>query len=104
MKQLNSDFTKSKVGDKAYHVNGSVREIVIRYEHLDNYPIVDDEGCRYDLEGRYFHSDDLPTIFTHPITIIHADDMPVNPRIAEIESQIQRLKNELETLKEVGKW
>jgi hypothetical protein len=30
--------------------------------------------------------------------------MPVNPRIAEIERQIQRLKNELETLKEVSKW
>jgi hypothetical protein len=28
----------------------------------------------------------------------------VNPRIAEIESQIQRLKNELETLKELSKW
>jgi hypothetical protein len=28
---------------------------------------------------------------------------PVNPRIAEIERQIQRLKNELETLKEVSK-
>jgi prefoldin subunit 5 len=28
---------------------------------------------------------------------------PVNPRIAEIESQIQRLKNELETLKELSK-
>jgi hypothetical protein len=28
----------------------------------------------------------------------------VNPRIAEIERQIQRLKNELETIKEVSKW
>jgi hypothetical protein len=102
MKQLNSDFSKAKVGDKVYHVNGSVREIV-RYGDLDNYPIVDDEGCRYDLEGRYFYSDKLPSIFTHPIKIIHADDMPVNPRIAEIEREIQRLKNELETLKEVGK-
>jgi hypothetical protein len=102
MKQVNSNFRDAKVGDKVYHVSGSVREIV-RHEHLDNYPIVDDEGCRYDYDGRYFYSDKLPTIFTHPIKIIHADDMPVNPRIAEIESQIQRLKNELETLKEVGK-
>jgi len=102
MKQLNSDFSKAKVGDKVYHVNGSVRKIV-RHEHLDNYPIVDDEGCRYDYEGRYFHSDELPTIFTHPVKIVHADDMLVNPRIAEIESQIQRLQNELETLKEVSK-
>jgi conjugal transfer/entry exclusion protein len=28
---------------------------------------------------------------------------PVNPRIAEIERDIQRLQNELETLKEVSK-
>lgn len=102
MKQLNSDFSKAKVGDKVYHVNGSVRKIV-KHEHLDNYPIVDDEGCRYDYDGRYFLSDPNPTIFTNPVKIIHADDMPVNPRIAEIESQIQRLKNELETLKEVSK-
>jgi hypothetical protein len=159
MKQVNPDFTRAKVGDKVYHVSGSVREIV-RHEHLDNYPIVDDEGCRYDYDGRYFYSDKLPTIFTHPIKIIHADDepfvervmevsnngstwskrvvfmkkdgyymawfmaetieaaqtefdtslwkyareiQPVNPRIAEIESQIQRLKNELETLKEISK-
>jgi len=159
MKQVNSDFRNAKVGDKVYHVSGSVREIV-RHEHLDNYPIVDDEGCRYDYDGRYFYSDKLPTIFTHPVKIIHADDepfvervmevsadeqswqtrvvfaqkckcylawnmaetieeaknitltvewryareiQPVNPRIAEIESQIQRLKNELETLKEVSK-
>ena len=102
MKQLNSDFSKAKVGDKVYHVNGSVREI-IKLDNKHNYPIVDDEGCRYDYEGRYFHSDESPTIFTHPIKIIHADDMPVNPRIAEVESQIQRLQNELETLKEVSK-
>jgi hypothetical protein len=28
----------------------------------------------------------------------------VNPRITEIERQIQRLQNELETIKEVSKW
>ncbi len=28
---------------------------------------------------------------------------PVNPRIAEIESEIQELQNELEALKEAGK-
>jgi hypothetical protein len=102
MKQLNSDFRNAKVGDKVYHVNGSVREIV-RHEHLDNYPIVDDEGCRYDYDGRYFYSDKRPAIFTHPVKIIHADDMPVNPRIAEIEREIQELQNELEALKEAGK-
>jgi hypothetical protein len=41
-------------------------------------------------------------IFTHPVRIIHADDIPVDPRIAEIESQIQELQNELKTLKEVN--
>jgi len=101
MKQLNSDFSKAKVGDKVYHVNGSVRKIVKIDAH--HYPIVDDEGVRYDYDGRLFSSDELPTIFTHPVKIVHADDMPVNPRIAEIESQIQRLQNELETLKEVSK-
>lgn len=161
MKQLNSDFRDAKVGDKIYHVNGSVREIV-KITGYHDYPIQDDEACRYDYDGRLFSSDDLPTIFTHPVKIIHADDepfvervmevsdlhdfsdkvtrvvfgkkngyymawcmaktieeakdeddmnlwkfareiQPVNPRIAEIESQIQRLKNELETLKEVSK-
>jgi hypothetical protein len=161
MKQLNSNFSNAKVGDKVYHVNGSVREIV-KITGYHDYPIQDDEACRYDLEGKYFKYDDFASIFTHPVKIIHADNepfvervmevsndedfsqkrqrvvfkqkcgyymawnmaktieqsknvtittewkyareiQPVNPRIAEIEREIQRLQNELETLKEVSK-
>ena len=102
MKQVNSNFRDAKVGDKVYHINGSVRTIV-KINYNDDYPIVDNEMCRYTNGGKYYKGDSLPEIFTHPVKIIHADDMPVNPRIAEIESQIQRLKNELETLKEVSK-
>ncbi len=103
MKQLNSDFSKAKVGDPVYHVDGSVREIIALHGYDNEYPIVLNDGRRYMYDGKYLWNDPNPSIFTHPIKIIHADDMPVNPRIAEIESQIQRLKNELETLKEVGK-
>jgi hypothetical protein len=160
MKQVNSDFSNAKVGDKVYHVNGNVLEIVKINRNRTECEIVVDEGEYYEQNGKYYDSDVNATIFTHPIKIIHADDepfvervmevsnngstwskrvvfmkkdgyymawfmaetieaaqtefdtslwkyareiQPVNPRIAEIESQIQRLKNELETLKELSK-
>jgi hypothetical protein len=162
MKQLNSDFSKAKVGDKVYHVNGNVQQIVKINRNRTECEIIVDEGEYYEQNGKYYDSDVNPTIFTHPVKIIHADDepfvervmevsnnsdfidknirvvfaqkhgyfiawnaaetieqakhhwntsgwrfareiQPVNPRIADVESQIQRLQNELETLKEVGK-
>jgi hypothetical protein len=160
MKQVNSDFRNAKVGDKVYHVNGNILEIVKINRNRTECEIVVDEGEYYEQNGKYYDSDVNATIFTHPIKIIHADDepfvervmevsnngstwskrvvfmkkdgyymawfmaetieaaqtefdtslwkyarevQPVNPRITEIESQIQRLKNELETIKEVSK-
>jgi hypothetical protein len=160
MKQLNSDFSNAKVGDKVYCVDGSVREIIALHDYDNEYPIVLNDGRRYMYDGKYLWNDPNPSIFTHPVKIIHADDepfvervmevsasekrwvkrvafmkkngdilawndaetledakkvttvtswkfareiQPVNPRIAEIENQIQRLKNEPETLKEVSK-
>jgi hypothetical protein len=160
MKQLNSDFSKAKVGDKVYCVDGSVHEIIAVHGYDNEYPIVLNNGRRYMYDGKYLWNDPNPSIYTHPVKIIHADDMPfeervmevsasekrwvkrvafmkkngdilawndaetledakkvttvtswkfarevqpVNPLIAEIERQIQRLKNELETLKEVSK-
>jgi len=160
MKQLNSDFSKAKVGDKVYHVNGSVGTITDIKLDKNSVPIRVNNSLTYFLDGREYLSDVIATIYTHPVKIIHADDMPfeervmevsasekrwvkrvafmkkngdilawndaetledakkvttvtswkfarevqpVNPRIAEIESEIQELQNELEALKEAGK-
>jgi hypothetical protein len=161
MKQVNSDFSKAKVGDPVYSiVYGEGRIEAINQDKF--FPL----GCRFKDSTQYFRENGqeyvagLPIIFTHPVKIVHADDeplvervmevsvdeqswqsrvvfaqkcgyylawnmaetieeaknitlavewqyareiQPVNPRIAEIESQIQRLKNELETIKEVSK-
>ncbi len=160
MKQVNSDFSKAKVGEKVYCVDGSVREIIALHGYDNEYPIVLNDGRRYMYDGKYLCNDPNPSIYTHPVKIIHADDepfvervmevsvdeqswqsrvvfaqkcgyylawnmaetieeaknitlavewqyareiQPVNPRITEIERQIQRLQNELETIKEVSK-
>jgi hypothetical protein len=102
MKQLNSDFSKAKVGDKVYHVSGQVLRIM-DIDSEDYFPIHTDDNESYTFHGKLTDDCTYPSIYTHPVKIIHADDMPVNPRIAEIEREIQRLKNELETLKEVSK-
>jgi hypothetical protein len=160
MKQLNSDFSKAKVGDPVYYLDGSVGEIT--FIHTNNpYPIQANNNERYTIDGKFTSADTFPFIFTHPFKIVRADDepfvervmevsneedfsdkeprvvfaqkcgyyvawvnaktikeaenqidsipwkfareiQPVNPRIAEIERDIQRLQNELETLKEVS--
>jgi hypothetical protein len=102
MKQLNSDFRNAKVGDKVYYLGGIIGEIT-SIEEQDVYAIEVNDDELYTWDGKVLLDDSYATIYTHPVKIIHADDMPVNPRIAEVERQIQRLKNELETLKEVSK-
>jgi hypothetical protein len=156
MKQVNSDFSKAKVGDPVYHISGQVLRI-IDIDSEDYYPIHTNDDASYTLLGKLWEKNTHSEIFTHPVKIIHADDepfvervmevseyedfrikinrlvfaqrkgifiawnsesdesiyttpwpyareiQPVNPRIAEVERQIQRLKNELETLKEVSK-
>jgi hypothetical protein len=160
MKQLNSDFSKAKVGDPVYFLDGSMGTITHINQDGSICPLRIDTSHTYCTDGKYYPSDVTPTIFTHPVKVIHADDepfeervmevsasekrwvkrvafmkkngdilawndaetledakkvttvtswkfarevQPVNPRIAEIERQIQGLKNELETLKEVSK-
>ena len=94
MKQVNSDFSNAEVGDPVYHLDESVG--VISFIHANSpYPIHVNDDEQYTIDGKFTNADTCPFIFTHPVKIIHADDMPVNPRIAEIERQIQRLKNEL---------
>jgi len=161
MKQLNSDFSKAKVGDPVYHLDGRIGRIdSIRPSHV--FPIIvrwdSDYITNYTFDGKNTLA--IANIFTHPVKIIQADDepfvervmevsadgaswekrvafmernghvlcwtdvetieeakkikystswkyareiQPVNPRIAEVEREIQRLQNELETLKEVSK-
>jgi hypothetical protein len=104
MKQVNSDFRNAKVGDPVYSL--IYGEGIIEAINEDKFfPLIckfkDNTECYRMVGAGYVEG--MPMIFTHPVKIIHADDMPVNPRIAEIERQIQRLKNELETLKEVSK-
>jgi hypothetical protein len=159
MKQVNSDFSNAKVGDKVYYLGGIIGEIT-SIEDQDDFPIEVNNDEFYTFDGKVLQYDTYATIYTHPVKIIYADDepfvervmevsvdeqswqsrvvfaqkcgyylawnmaetieeaknitlavewqyareiQPVNPRIAEIERQIQRLKNELETLKEVSK-
>jgi hypothetical protein len=92
------------VGDPVYSiVYGEGRIEAINQDKF--FPLI----CRFKYNTECYrmvgagYVEGMPMIFTHPVKIIHADDMPVNPRIAEIERQIQKLKNELETLKEVSK-
>jgi hypothetical protein len=103
MKQVNSDFSESKVGDPVYSL--IYGEGIIEAINEDKFfPLIcrfkDNTECYRMIGAGYVEG--MPMIFTHPVKIIHADDMPVNPRIAEIEKEIQRFKNELEALKEVN--
>ena len=102
MKQVNSNFRDAKVGDKVYYLGGIIGEITF-IDDQDDFPIEVNNDEFYTWDGKVLQYDTYATIYTHPVRIVHADNIPVNPRIAEIESQIQRLKNELETLKEVSK-
>jgi len=103
MKQLNSDFSESKVGDTVYSLIYG-KGIIEAINEDKFFPLVcrfkDNTECYRMVGAGYVEG--IPMIFTHPVRIIHADDIPVDPRIAEIESQIQELQNELKTLKEVN--
>ena len=109
MKQLNSDFSNAKVGDPVYTLipmHFGVKGIITSISDRDLHPIrcsFNNQEWTFNRKGMYRDDDELASIFTHPVKLIHADDMPVNPRIAEIESEIQRLQNELKTLKEASK-
>jgi len=105
MKQLNSDFTNAIVGDKIYHRNGGQNTIVC-IDKENPYPIEADDNNSYAFNGKLYWNDAIPSIFTHPVKLIHADDIPVDSvdqRIDQIEKEVQRLRNDLETLKEAGK-
>ena len=77
MKELNSGFTNAKVGDPVYHLDGRVGE-VIDINMRASYPIsvrLDGTVFHYMLNGNYTNGDNHPLIFTHPVAIIHADDL-----------------------------
>jgi hypothetical protein len=149
IRETNSDMPRRSMDEQPEDIDSE-----------DYFPIHTDYNESYTFHGKLTDDCTYPSIFTHPIKIIHADDEPlvervmevsasekrwvkrvafmqkngdilawndaetledakkvttvtswrfareippVNPRIAEIESQIQRLQNELETLKEVSK-
>jgi hypothetical protein len=92
MKELNSDFTNAKVGDKVYHLDGRVGE-VIGINNNNNYPISFDfqgraESCT--MNGKVCVTDTHPSIFTHPVALIHADDLDniggFKERVMEVSS------------------
>jgi hypothetical protein len=77
MKELNSDFTNAKVGDPAYHLDGRVGEIR-EINNENRFPIrvrLDGTLFHYTLDGKCAVIDNHPSIFTHPVAIIHADDL-----------------------------
>lgn len=77
MKELNSDFRNAKVGDTVYHLDGSVGE-VIGINNNNNYPISFDFPGRVEssnMNGKVCVTDTHPSVFTHPVAIIHADDL-----------------------------
>jgi hypothetical protein len=77
MKELNSDLTNAKVGDKVYHLDGRVGEVT-DINMRASYPIsvrLDGTVFHYMLNGNYTNGDNHPLIFTHPVAIIHADDL-----------------------------
>jgi hypothetical protein len=76
MKKLDSDFRNAKEGDPVYHCSGLVGKVV-RVDSSKDYPIrvrLGKYDSTYTLDGRY-SLDTNQTIFTHPIAIIHADDL-----------------------------
>jgi hypothetical protein len=76
MKELNSDFTNAKVGDSVYHLDGRVGKINSISPSLV-FPIsvrwASDSIINYTFDGK--GETKTPRIFTHPVAIIHADDL-----------------------------
>ncbi len=80
MKKLDSDFRNAKEGDPVYHCSGLVGKVV-RVDRSNDYPVdypirvrFADHDAIYTIDGRYTLSGNQ-TIFTHPVAIIHADDL-----------------------------
>lgn len=79
MKELNSDFRNAKVGDKVWcFYENQIFEghIVAVSEGTFPIEVKFDFGQRsFTLDGKFRISHEFPCIFTHPIAIIHADDL-----------------------------
>jgi hypothetical protein len=79
MKELNSDFTNAKVGDKVWQLRESkVYEGVVVEIRKSAYPIVamfDERKEFFTDDGKLLQADLAPQFFTHPVAIIHADDL-----------------------------
>lgn len=88
MKQLNSNFRNAKVGDPVYHFDGRIGTIINIDANID-YPVLvqnDNRRCSYTMDGKYVTEHTYPSIFTHPIKIIHADDEPFAERLMEVSN------------------
>lgn len=125
MKELNSDLTNAKVGDKVYHLDGHVGEVT-DINMRASYPIsvrLDGTVFHYTLNGKYTNGDNHPLIFTHPVAIIHADDLDniggFKERVMEVSNDEEKWEkrvvisqakecfiawNNAETLEEVDKY
>jgi hypothetical protein len=79
MKELNSDFTNAKVGDKVWQLRESkVYEGVVVEIRKSAYPIVamfDERKEFFTDDGKLLQADLAPQFFIHPVAIIHADDL-----------------------------
>jgi nitroimidazol reductase NimA-like FMN-containing flavoprotein (pyridoxamine 5'-phosphate oxidase superfamily) len=79
MKELNSDFTNAKVGDKVWQLRESkVHEGVVMEIKNTVYRIVAVFGETkesFTVDGKLFRTDLAPQFFTHPVAIIHADGL-----------------------------
>jgi len=103
MKQLNSDFSKAKVGDPVYHLDGRIGRIdSIRPSHV--FPIIvrwdSDYITNYTFDGKNTLA--IANIFTHPVKIIHADDEPFVERVMEVSANEKRWYKRVVFMKKNG--
>jgi hypothetical protein len=80
MKELNSDFTNAKVGDKVWFLSNSgiKKGFIINLFDKEKYPIrvkFNSDELSFTSNGRFLSEHAKPALFTHPVAIIHADDL-----------------------------
>lgn len=80
MKELNSDFTNAKVGDKVWFLSNSgiKKGFIINLFDKEKYPIrvkFNSDELSFTSNGRFLSEHAKPVLFTHPVAIIHADDL-----------------------------
>jgi len=104
MKQLNSDFSKAKVGDPVYHLDGRIGRIDSIRPSLV-FPIIvrwdsHNATTNYMFDGKNTLA--IANIFTHPIKIIHADDEPFVERVMEVSADEKKWYKRVVCIKKNG--